>query len=68
MPPNKEMSVRTFERRSSTGGGIPSCPIVGWRAGSRALKSTGDPKKATPEGTPTFFPVLLTALDPWLPS
>jgi hypothetical protein len=31
---------------------------------SRALKSTGKPKKATPEGTPTFFPALLTALAP----
>ena len=28
----------------------------------RAVKSTGEPKKATPKGTPTFFPVLLTAL------
>jgi hypothetical protein len=31
----------------------------------RALKSTGQPKKATPKGTPTFFPVLLTALALW---
>jgi hypothetical protein len=32
----------------------------------RAIKSTGMPKKATPEGTPTFFPVPLDSPSPAL--
>ena len=49
----------------ATRGRHPFLTIVGWRAHVRALKSTGQPKKATPKGTPTFFPVLLTALALW---
>lgn len=40
----------------------PFCHQYALACHSRALKSTGNPKKATPEGPPTFFPALLTAL------
>jgi hypothetical protein len=44
-----------------TGAASLLSPSIGWRS-DRALKSTGQPKKATPKGTPTFFPMLVTAL------
>jgi len=58
----EKMSLDGRSVDGGNGGGIPSLTIVGWRRLSRALKSPGNPKKATPEGSPTFFPALLTAL------
>ena len=59
------MVEHTFPSRWAAEGWHPFRFHYGQVRSCRVVKSTGQPKKATPEGTPTFFPVLLTTLDVW---
>jgi hypothetical protein len=67
--PTKKCRLSTATERRHRRERHPFCHQ--YRAGasqSRVVMSTGTPKKATPERTPTFSPVLLTTLAPCEPA
>jgi hypothetical protein len=58
----RDVGADTWAPSAAPRGGIPSCPIVGLACRVPGPQEHRTPEKGHPKGTPTFFPVLLTAL------